>query len=32
MTGFLIATMEKLGLARNVKRVSDKQVTAKLSG
>jgi stearoyl-CoA desaturase (delta-9 desaturase) len=32
LTGLLIATMEKVGLARNVKRVSDKQVTAKLSG
>jgi stearoyl-CoA desaturase (delta-9 desaturase) len=32
ISGLLIATMERLGLARNVKRVSDKQVASKLSG
>ena len=32
ISGLLISSMEKVGLARNVKRVSDKQVDAKLAG
>jgi stearoyl-CoA desaturase (delta-9 desaturase) len=32
VSGLLISSMEKLGLARNVKRVSEKQVSTKLAG
>ena len=32
VTGVMITAMEKLGLARNVKRVSEKQVATKLTG